>query len=139
MSALIDRYTLGTLTRQITDFVAAYLIALIAAGGLLGGPSGAVAVAKIILAIKLSVFALPLAHTAVFSGIPPWAWYVIVCLWIVRFAFRAGYTTEDFVTAAEQAYYRHRGTTDAAPETAPVATDGGEKQTATVAERRGEA
>lgn len=123
MTALIDRFTVRTLTRQFTDFVVAYLVVLIAYGGEISGPTDVVATAQVILAIKLHIFSLPLAWTPVFGQIPLWGWYVVVVMWLVRFAARSGYTTEEIVAKLEDAYYALPETTE--PDREPAVTDGG--------------
>jgi hypothetical protein len=123
MTALIDRYLVGTISRQVTDVVVAYLVVLIAYGGQISGPTDVVALAQVILAVKLHVFALPLAWTDVFGTVPLWAWYVILVLWIVRFLARAGYSTEAIVAQLELAYNERSETPDR--DQATTVTDGG--------------
>lgn len=105
MTALIDRYTLRVISRNIGEVVVAYIAALIANGGDLAGGAGIVAVAQILLAIKLNVFAVPLAWTPVFAGVEPWVWYVIVVMWLFRIVQLSGYTTGEIAAQIERAYY----------------------------------
>ena len=123
MTALIDRYTLGVVSRQVTDIVAAYLVFLIAYGGEISGAGDVVALAQVILAIKLHIFAIPLAWTPVFGQVPLWGWYVAVVLWLMRFVARSGYTTEEIVQQFEE--HLESGTPSPSPQAEPV-PDGGE-------------
>lgn len=108
MAPLIDRFTVATLSRQISDIVAAYLVILIAYGGQIQGPADVVALAQVILAIKLHIFALPLAWTPVFGRVPLWGWYIVAVLWLWRFIINSGYTTSEVVAQLEAAWDRRR-------------------------------
>jgi hypothetical protein len=121
MTALIDRFTVGTFSRHITDIIAAYLVATIAFGGSINGAAEWVAVAQVVLAIKLHVFAIPLAFTPAFGLIPPWGWYVVVVMWLANAVHRSGYTTAEMVEQFEDAYRSWR-TDDGASEVSEMET-----------------
>lgn len=104
MTALLDRFTVTTISRTVREIVVAYLAAYIAFGGAITGPSEWVVVAQIILAIKLHVFALPLAFTPVLDPVPLWAWYVISVMWLSKAVHLSGYTTGEIVAEIESAY-----------------------------------
>lgn len=122
MTALLDRFTVTKLSRHITEIVVAYLTAFIAFGGGITGPAEWVVVAQIILAIKLHVFALPLAFTPVLAPVPPWAWYVVVVMWLSKAVQHSGYTVSDMAEELERAYLSTFGRGQAAER---VVTDGG--------------
>lgn len=116
MTALFDRFTVTTIRRSVTDIIVAYLAAFIAFGGQITGPSEWVVVSQIILAIKLHVFALPLAFTPVLSPIPPWVWYVISVMWLAKAVHYSGYTVGEMVEQLESGYANsRRGLTLTAP------------------------
>lgn len=98
---MLDR-VISTMTRHITDIVVAYLLALIASGG------DTLTLAKIILAIKLNIFALPLAHTPALS-LPLWVYYVISVMWIAQLAYHTNYSMAEISQELEDAYLKFRG------------------------------
>lgn len=122
MTALLDRFTVSKLSRHITEIVVAYLVTFIAFGGNITGPAEWIVLAQVILAIKLYVFALPLAFTPVLEPIPAWAWYVIVVLWLSKTLQHSGYTVADAVQQLEAAY--EAPTAESRREQPPVETDG---------------
>ncbi|WP_440769922.1 hypothetical protein [Natronorubrum sp. DTA28] len=69
------------LSRHSADVVIGVLLATVA-GGLWELPA-------ILLAIKLNVFAIPLALAGVF-GFPLWTWYVISLMWSSQLLYYAG-------------------------------------------------
>ncbi|UPW01639.1 hypothetical protein M0R88_05935 [Halorussus gelatinilyticus] len=95
-----------TVSRNITDIIVAYLLALIASGG------DTFTLAKIILAIKLNVFALPLAHTPALS-LPAWVYYVISVMWIAQLAHHTNHSMGDIIAELEEAYLGLRQGSDA--------------------------
>lgn len=97
----LDR-VISTLSRNITDITVAYLLAIIASGGDL------FTLAKIILAIKLNVFAIPLAHTPALS-LPMWTYYVISVMWLAQIAHHTDYTMGDIIGELEAEYLELRG------------------------------
>lgn len=104
MTALFDRFTVSMISRTVTEIIAAYLTAYIAFGGRLNGPEEWVAVAQIILAIKLHVFAIPLAFTPALGSVSLWAWYVISVMWLSKAVHYSGYTVGEMVRELERAY-----------------------------------
>ncbi|QLG63325.1 hypothetical protein [Halorarum salinum] len=80
-----------------TNIVVAWLLAMISAGG------DMFTLAKIVLAIKLNIFALPLSHTPALS-LPLWVWYVVSVMWIAQVAHHTNYSMGDIIDELEEAY-----------------------------------
>jgi|GEM_PF-2543994 len=99
----------------ISEIVVAYLVGVIATGG------NPLTLAKIILAIKLNVFALPLAHTPALS-MPLWCWYIVVVLWIRQWLYYSEYDVADVVSQLEDDV----AMLTSSPSETVTATDGGE-------------
>lgn len=131
MTALIERPMIRPISRNIGEIVVAYLVAAIIHGGVLEGAAGLVAVAQILLAIKLNVFALPLVTTPVFGTIPLWGWYVVVTMWLFRFVQLTGYTPADIRAQLERAYYAM--SESPAPDSEVVADGGSDEHERTAA------
>lgn len=85
---------LGFISRQLSEFVLAYLMAII------WGKTTAFSVAQIILAIKLNVFALPLMNTPVLD-LPLWITYVVVVLWILKLVQLTPYSVGEIIEQVE--------------------------------------
>jgi len=96
LSKLID-YTTAT----VGEIVLAYLVALIA-------PGGTLAFAKLVLAFKLNVFALPLSWTPALS-MPTWCWYVVAVVWIRQWLYLSPYSARDVAAQLEADYAILRG------------------------------
>lgn len=113
MSALSKLLEMAKFTAS--EVVVAYLVGFVATGG------DAMALAKIILAIKLNIFALPLSYTPALA-LPLWTWYIISVLWIRQWLYYSEYGAEDVIAQLESLV-------DSTPTTTkqPVATDGGEE------------
>jgi hypothetical protein len=79
-----------------SEVVAAYLVSIIAPGGPLLLP-------KLVLAVKLNVFALPLAPTPVLR-IPLWCWYVVAVLWMRQWLYYSEYSVADVLAELEEGY-----------------------------------
>lgn len=113
----IDRFLTG-LSTSVTELVVAYLTAFIATG------ARPLTVAKIVLAIKLNVFALPLSWTPALR-LPLWCWYVVAVLWLWQWLRFSGYAAADAVAQLERLVGDTRPGVDADE---PVAADGGEAE-----------
>lgn len=90
----IDRF-LCALKRTISEAVIAYLLAFIATGG------DTLLIAKVVLAIKLNVFALPLASTPALT-MPLWVWYVISVIWLQQWLNFSPYSLRDAAVQVEE-------------------------------------
>jgi len=97
--------TLGKLvdyaTATVGEIVLAYLVALIA-------PGGTLTFAKLVLAFKLNVFALPLSWTPALS-MPAWCWYVVAVVWIRQWLYLSPYSARDAAAQLEDDYAALRG------------------------------
>ncbi|WP_324664179.1 hypothetical protein [Haloarcula sediminis] len=100
----------------VTEIVVAYLLALLS----VGPGVDAVTLARIVLAIKLNLFAVPLSWTPALR-LPLWVWYVIAVVWIQQWWRLTGATASEVVEDID-----HYLSTEV-HETQPVAADGGEK------------
>lgn len=89
----LDGFVSG-LSRSVTEIVVAYLLAFIAGG------TDPLRLAKIVLAIKLNVFALPLSWTPALR-LPLWCWYVIAVLWLRQWLLLSGYSVSEVVSQVE--------------------------------------
>lgn len=79
-----------------SELVLAYVVAIIA-------PGGTLEFVRLVLAIKLNVFALPLARTPVLD-LPLWTWYVVAVLWIRQWLYYSEYTVGDVIAELEAGY-----------------------------------
>ncbi|WP_018257644.1 hypothetical protein [Halomicrobium katesii] len=90
---ILDRFV-SKVSQSVTEIVVAYLLAFIAGGDSLQ-------LAKIVLAIKLNVFALPLSWTPALR-LPLWCWYVTAVLWLRQWLLLSGYSTSEAVGQVER-------------------------------------
>ncbi|WP_255149006.1 hypothetical protein [Halorarius halobius] len=84
----------GLAKHTVSEVVVAYLVAFIASGG------DPLTLGRVLLAVKLNLFAVPLSWTPVLR-LPPWAWYVVAVLWIRQWLYLSQYTTADIVREVE--------------------------------------
>lgn len=75
MNGEIFKNSVRSVVRFFREFVLAYLIIYIQTGGVIDK----VMLAKLVLTLKLNIFALPLSNMLEF---PPWIWYVVSILWV---------------------------------------------------------
>ena len=95
---LVSDTRLPVLAKQaVSELVVAYLVAILASGGDL------LMLARLLLAIKLNVFAVPLSWTPVFGALPLWGWYVVAVLWIQQWLFLSNYSAGDAIAQMEAA------------------------------------
>jgi len=90
LSRLVSR-----LSQSVTEIVVAYLLAFIAGG------TDPLRLAKIVLAIKLNVFALPLSWTPALR-LPLWCWYVVAVLWLRQWLLLSGYSVSEATGQVER-------------------------------------
>ena len=93
----------STVSLNIANFVVAWLAAVIYSGG---DPS-VVTIAKIVLAVKLNVFAIPLSWTPALS-LPLWIYYVISVLWLAQIVHYTEYSVAGIVGEVEADVQRLR-------------------------------
>ncbi|MXV61301.1 hypothetical protein GS429_04320 [Natronorubrum sp. JWXQ-INN-674] len=73
----------------------------------------------VLLAIKLNVFAIPLALAGVF-GFPLWTWYVISLMWASQLLY---YTGTDIPETIDRLREWERPTVPIGPEAQPIETE----------------
>lgn len=109
----LDRF-LTRLARTVSEIVLAWLLSILASGG------EPLVLARIVLAIKLNVFAIPLSWTPALS-LPLWVWYVVSVIWIRQWVRISPYSPADVIAEIEE--HRWRETRTQRPQQA--VTDGG--------------
>jgi hypothetical protein len=105
---------------SLADVAVAWLVAFLVPGG------GPILTAKLVLAAKLNLFALPLSYTPVLAGIPPWAWYVLTILWLRQALRWSGHSLEDVLAELDADARRVASALQERRTTRPAVTDGGE-------------
>lgn len=95
MSKTILDGLVSGLSQSVTEFVVAYLLTFIAGG------MDPLRLAKIVLAIKLNVFAVPLSWTPALR-LPLWCWYVVAVLWLRQWLLLSGYSVSEAVGQIER-------------------------------------
>lgn len=86
------KWLVRTATHLLTNIVVAYLLVLVQTAGQMD----LLLLAKTILAIKLNIFALPLANTPVLD-LAGWMWYVVVVMWISQWMHLSSHSISDSI------------------------------------------